>query len=332
MTATPASIRAIWRPIGLLIIPDTRVDISCLGASTIRFVLRRRLDLPRWRTQPSWRAEQSLVWARSSLQVRAAIVSRSGRIVDDIAWAEIFKLSHGLTSDRNLLRLSSFGASRRRRGHAVEGGSSDAQGLYGPAVTSGDSGVNTAAPWHYAGDVLAVEFWNDPDASADILPGGVKLDALCWGRSVALFIDCQFTANSDEYLDPARYQCREFIVLLDATWQGSRIAWCPYAYADNDAAIMRGWIQGYPKKFGVVHQTRTFAATSAASAPLANKSRFAGCLSAHGQLLAEARVILRERADHLVGCSIGRLWRVDIFRGFVQADTTSRSWMNSFGA
>jgi acetoacetate decarboxylase len=99
----------------------------------------------------------------------------------------------------------------------------------------------------------------------------------------------------------ARYQCREFIVLLDATWQGSRIAWCPYAYADNDAAIMRGWIQGYPKKFGVVHQTRTFAAASAASAPLANKSRFAARASAHGQLLAEARVILRERADRLVG-------------------------------
>jgi Acetoacetate decarboxylase (ADC) len=74
-----------------------------------------------------------------------------------------------------------------------------------------------------------------------------------------------------------------------------------YAYADNDAAIMRGWIEGYPKKRGVVHQTRSFAATSAASAPLANKSRFAGCVSANGQLLAEARVILREKADHLTG-------------------------------
>jgi acetoacetate decarboxylase len=146
-----------------------------------------------------------------------------------------------------------------------------------------------------------VEFWSDPEASADILPVGIRLDALSRGRSVALFVDCQFTANSDEYLDPARYQCREFIVLLDATWQGSRIAWCPYAYADNDAALMRGWIQGYPKKFGVVHQTRTFAAASAASPPLASKGSFSGCVSAHGQLLAEARVRLRERAGHLVG-------------------------------
>src|SRR3989442_1117856 len=175
------------------------------------------------------------------------------------------------------------------------------KGFTVPRSPLGMAALTPSPPWHYAGDVLAVEFWNDPDVSADILPGGVKLDALCWGRSVALFADCQFTANSDEYLDPARYQSREFIVLLDATWQGSRIAWCPFAYADNDAAIMRGWIQGYPKKFGVVHQTRTFATASAASAPLANKSRFAACASAHGQRLVEAPLILRELADHLAG-------------------------------
>ena len=44
--------------------------------------------------------------------------------------------------------------------------------------------------------------------------------------------------------------------------RGSRIAWCPYCYVDNDAALMRGWIQGYPRKFGTVHQTRTFATAS----------------------------------------------------------------------
>ena len=137
--------------------------------------------------------------------------------------------------------------------------------------------------------------------SAGMLPKGVELDALSSGRSVAIFADCQFTANGEEHLDPARYQSREFIVLLDATWHGSQIAWCPYAYTDNDAAIMMGWVQGYPKKFGAVRQTRTFAAQSAASPPLARNSRFAGCLSAHGQPLAEAGRILHEKVDRLAG-------------------------------
>ena len=38
--------------------------------------------------------------------------------------------------------------------------------------------------------------------------------------SVVLFTDYQFTAQNDEYLDPARYQCRGFSVLLDATVEG----------------------------------------------------------------------------------------------------------------
>jgi hypothetical protein len=85
-----------------------------------------------------------------------------------------------------------------------------------------------------------VEFWSDPDVSAELLPRGVELDARSGGRCVAVFGDCQFTANRQEYLDPARYQSREFLVLVDTTWQGSQIGWCPYAYTDNDASIMMG--------------------------------------------------------------------------------------------
>ena len=156
-------------------------------------------------------------------------------------------------------------------------------------------------PWHFAGDVLAVEFWGDPELSADTLPSGVELDGKGNGHAVALFLDYQFTAQDDEHLDPARYQSRGFAVLLDAIWRGSSIAWCPYAYVDNDAALLRGWICGYPEKIGSVHQTRTFAALSAASAPLASDSRFAAYLSAHGRVLAQARVTLRHKAGDLVG-------------------------------
>jgi hypothetical protein len=44
-------------------------------------------------------------------------------------------------------------------------------------------------PGIYAGDVLAVEFWNDPDVSVDTLSAGVELDQKCPGRSVVLFTD-----------------------------------------------------------------------------------------------------------------------------------------------
>jgi hypothetical protein len=174
------------------------------------------------------------------------------------------------------------------------------KGFTVPRSPLGAAALIPPPPWHYAGDILAVEFWNDPDIAADSLPKGIELDASRAGHSVALFVDWQFTAQNDEYLDPARYQCREFVVLVDATWRETEIAWCPYAYADNDAALARGWIQGYPKKIGAVHQTRTFAAASVASAPPVRNGRFAASVSAHGQLLARAQITLRERVDRLV--------------------------------
>ena len=175
------------------------------------------------------------------------------------------------------------------------------KGFTVPRSPRGSAALTPPPPWHHAFDVLAVEFWTDPDVSASMLPREVELDARSNGRSVAIFADCQFTANGEEYLDPARYQSREFFVLLDATWHGSQIAWCPYAYTDNDAAIMMGWVQGYPKKLGAIRQTRTFAAQGAASPALARNSRFAGCVSAHGQPLAEARVTLHDKVDRLAG-------------------------------
>jgi hypothetical protein len=175
------------------------------------------------------------------------------------------------------------------------------KGFTAPRSPQGAAALVPPPPWHFAGDVLAVEFWNDPDVSVLTLPAGVELDRKYPGHAVALFSDYQFTAQNSEHLDPARYQCRGFSVLLDAMWNGSPIAWCPYCYADNDAALLRGWIQGYPEKLGAVHQTRTFAAANAASAPLVHDSRFSACLSAHGRLLVQARITLRERADCLVG-------------------------------
>lgn len=64
---------------------------------------------------------------------------------------------------------------------------------------------------------------------------------------------------------------------------------------DNDAAIARGWAQGFPKTHGSVYQTRSFSALSAAAAPLAVESRFGASVAAHGERLATARIQLEEK-------------------------------------
>jgi hypothetical protein len=162
-----------------------------------------------------------------------------------------------------------------------------------PRSPLGKASENPLPPWHYAGDFLAVEFWASPEAAAASLARGLTPVPKSHGHALALFVDWQFTAQDDELLDPARYQYREFYVLLDAMWRDTPVAWCPHIYVDKDSAMARGWVQGYPKKLGVVHQTRTFAVPGIAAAPISAGTRLGASLSVGGQRLAEARITLR---------------------------------------
>jgi acetoacetate decarboxylase len=163
-----------------------------------------------------------------------------------------------------------------------------------PLTPQGMSAATPSPPWHYSSDCIAIEYWAKPAAVAALLPPGMTPDQRSGGRAFFWFLDWQFTASNDELTDPARYQYREAFVLVEAILDGKPVNYCPYIFVDNDAAIARGWIQGYPKKLGSIFQTRSFAAPSAAAAPLAKGSRFGASLAAHGERMATARIQLEE--------------------------------------
>ena len=164
-----------------------------------------------------------------------------------------------------------------------------------PLTPQGKSALASPPPWHYSSDCLAIEYWTDPAAIAALLPPGVTPDEKSQGRAFFWFLDWQFTGSNDEITDPARYQYREAFVLVEALFERTPINYCPYIFVDNDAAIARGWAQGFPKKYGSIYQTRTFSAPSAAAAPLAKGSRFGASVAAHGERLATARLQLEEK-------------------------------------
>lgn len=168
------------------------------------------------------------------------------------------------------------------------------KGFTVPLSPYGQSSLANLPPWHYSSDCLAIEYWTDPKAIAALLPPGVTVDEKSEGRAFFWFLDWQFTGSNDEITDPARYQYREAFVLVEAVFEGMAINYCPYIFVDNDAALSRGWAQGFPKKYGTVFQTRSFKAPSAAAAPLVAGSRFGGSLTAHGERLTTARIQLEE--------------------------------------
>jgi Acetoacetate decarboxylase (ADC) len=166
------------------------------------------------------------------------------------------------------------------------------KGFTVPLSPQGKSSLATLPPWHYSSDCICIEYWADPGAVAALLPAGVKADPKSNGRAFWWFLDWQFTATNDEVTDPARYQYREAFVLLEAVYDGMPVDYCPYIFVDNDAALARGWAQGFPKKLASVYQTRSFSAPSPAAAPLAKGSRFGASVTAHGERIATARIQL----------------------------------------
>ena len=144
-------------------------------------------------------------------------------------------------------------------------------------------------------DFLNIEFWANPSVVAATLPAGLDPDLSAEGHANALFYDWQFTKGPMKNTSiPRATSIEEFFILLDALFEGKPVSYCPYIFVDNDAAIARGWTQGYPKRLGSVFQTRYYAATGKAGPALAAGSKFAGTVSAGGQRLAEGVVTLRE--------------------------------------
>jgi acetoacetate decarboxylase len=162
-----------------------------------------------------------------------------------------------------------------------------------PLSPGGTASVIPAPPWHYVGDFLVIEYWADPDAVADTLPPGLEPFAADPGRCAALFVDWQSCSDSgEELLDPVRGQYREFFIVTNAVLDGEQVTTCPYIWVDTDFALIRGWIQGFPKKLGEVHMTRSFGLDCRAEG-----RTFAGTLSARGRLLATGTVTPERVSD-----------------------------------
>jgi hypothetical protein len=160
------------------------------------------------------------------------------------------------------------------------------QGFSLPLSPGGTASIIPSPPWHYVGDFLVIEYWAEPDAVAAVLPPRLAPYPDDPGRCAALFVDWQSCSDSGaELLDPVRGQYKEFFIVVNAMLGDEHVTTCPYIWVDKDFALIRGWIQGFPKKLGDVHITRSFGLDCRAEG-----RTFAGTLTAHGRLLAEGTV------------------------------------------
>ncbi|MES2248688.1 MAG: acetoacetate decarboxylase family protein [Pseudomonadota bacterium] len=172
-----------------------------------------------------------------------------------------------------------------------------------PFTASGRSALVQAPPWHYAGWLVNVGFSFDAARGAALVPPEV---GVATGNGCVHFADWQSCGDDGrEMLDPVYAQYRETIVVLEiepARGDTSRRCfYCPLIYVDQDISMLRGWLQGWPKKIGQTWLTRSLPLIHPAAAPMAAGSRLGASLSVKERRLVDATVTLSGEASGPLG-------------------------------
>jgi acetoacetate decarboxylase len=168
------------------------------------------------------------------------------------------------------------------------------RGLPFPRTASGRASLLPPVPWHYSGDLLTVEYRTDPSAIANLLPDGVTLAHEDEDPGAVAFIWADWQSCGDdgtELLDPVRSQYKEAFVVVRCRYGEQLYSRCVFIWVDKDFALVRGYLQGYPKKLGSIHQTRPVA-LGKAGPRLEAGGIFGMTLAASDRRLAQATVTL----------------------------------------
>lgn len=170
------------------------------------------------------------------------------------------------------------------------------RGYTAPLSPDGRAGLVPAPPWHYSGDFIIVEYRTDPEAVAALLPPELA-PAADPGAVAAIFADWQSCSDGfHELVDPIQAQYKEFFIVVGCRYQGRPASRCVYIWVDKDFAMCRGWIQGFPKKLGSIHMTRTYPVGKAAPR-VEPGARFGATCTANDRQIARAVVTLRRVSE-----------------------------------
>lgn len=162
-----------------------------------------------------------------------------------------------------------------------------------PRTPRGTANLVPKPPWHYVGNVLAIEYEADSKLIEGYLPKPLVIES---NKCCVYFVEWQYASeNGHEYLDPVESQYKETIVLMSASYNGNPLGYCPYIWVNQDKAFLRGLIQGWPKQLGDTHITREFNLESKA----APKGCFGATLSVNGNRYIKGKVQINEEEGKL---------------------------------
>lgn len=194
-----------------------------------------------------------------------------------------------------------------------------------PFTPAGGSALVPRPPWHYAGWLLNVGFQFDAVQAKALVPATI---GTALGVGCVHFADWQATTDGSELLDPVVAQYRETIVVLAVERpDGQQMGYCGAIWVDQDISLMRGLLQGWPKKFGSTWLTRSLPLNHPAAAPLQAGTRLGASLVVKERRLVEATAQLTGRPGKTLGFLAAPTVGVVGFPDLRRPDATTQTQM-----
>ena len=167
-----------------------------------------------------------------------------------------------------------------------------------PLTPKGRSCLVEPPPWYYGGEVLQLVFRTDEQRAAELIPPPLEAGPNP-GQGIVWFVEWVSVseANPDlAFINPERAVYRECLVMLQCSFRGDPGYIVPYIWVDNDFTLMRGFVQGFPKKLARIYLTKL----SELNPKVGGKrvgAKMKGICEAHGERITEGSLVFTRRAE-----------------------------------
>ncbi|ARM74709.1 acetoacetate decarboxylase family protein [Acidianus manzaensis] len=166
-----------------------------------------------------------------------------------------------------------------------------------PPTKSGRSQIVFPPPWHYGVTYISAHVKFEKESANQLLPNFLTTDGEGW-----IYI-AEFISTSDYnwdymYQDPDLVQYMEGAIGLKVNFEDKNYLYFPFMWVDKDWALIRGWIDGYPKKIAKITMTKLHPLLPKYNKPQQG-TKLGGYVTRGGGIMLRLQIQLKEKTESL---------------------------------
>lgn len=188
-----------------------------------------------------------------------------------------------------------------------------------PLTRSGKSSIVPPPPWHYGVTYIGAHIKFEKDSAEKLLPEFFKTDGDAWVY-VAEFISPSDSTWDFMYKDPDLTQYMEGAIGFKVDYKGKNYLYYAFMWVDKDWALIRGWLDGFPKKLAKISMTKLHPLLPKYNKP-EKGLRLGGYVIRGGGVLFRLTVDLEEKTDSVPTSNFGPLINIRHFPSRGEGET-----------